>query len=108
MEDMATTMRDNPSSHGTLNLESFSLLSQLIPQIQEKKYESEVFEAEGNKWRLSLHLNGDKERGDDGHISLYLKIVETQTLPLGRMVGVNFKLFLYNHIRGKYYTYQGK
>ncbi|KAI8025774.1 hypothetical protein LOK49_LG02G03330 [Camellia lanceoleosa] len=47
------------------------------------------------------------KRGVNGHISLYLAIAETKTLPLGWEVNANFKLFVYNHIQDKYLTIQG-
>ncbi|GKU86892.1 hypothetical protein SLEP1_g1365 [Rubroshorea leprosula] len=58
--------------------------------------------------KLSLDPNGGKgsDGHGNGHISLYLMIVETSTLPLGWMIDVNFKLFVYEQIRDKYYVFE--
>ena len=42
-----------------------------------------------------------------GHISLYLAIVETENLPLGWEIYVNFKLFVFDQIQDKYLTIHG-
>lgn len=41
------------------------------------------------------------------HISLYLAIADTNTLPLGWEANVNFKFFVFDHIRDIYLTIQG-
>ncbi|KAK3020835.1 hypothetical protein RJ639_045517 [Escallonia herrerae] len=56
--------------------------------------------------RLHLYPAGDMKNMGDGHISLYLEAAETNKLPHGWEINVNFKLFVYNHIQEKYYTVQ--
>ncbi|XP_028057540.1 uncharacterized protein LOC114261464 [Camellia sinensis] len=71
------SLRDIPPAHYLLKIESFSLLSQLLLDVGMKNYESDIFEASGYKWKLSLYPSGDKQRKGKGHISLYLLIAET-------------------------------
>ncbi|XWS45850.1 hypothetical protein CRYUN_Cryun14cG0014700 [Craigia yunnanensis] len=93
--------RDLPPAHCLLKINSFSLFAESI-----EKYESGVFEAGGYKWRLLLYPHGNKKRNGDGDgcISLYLQIAETETLPLGWQINVNFKLFVFDQIQDKYLT----
>ncbi|CAL5436108.1 unnamed protein product [Camellia sinensis] len=105
-EKVTRSLRDIPPAHYLLKIESFSLLSQLLLDVGMKNYESDIFEASGYKWKLSLYPNGDKQRKGKGHISLYLLIAETSNLPVGWEVNVSFKLFVYNHIQDKYLTFQ--
>ncbi|KAI8024627.1 Ubiquitin carboxyl-terminal hydrolase 12 [Camellia lanceoleosa] len=96
------SLRDVSPAHYTLKMESFSLF--LNSKIE--NYESGVFEAGGYKWKLSLYPKGNMKRNVNGHISLYLAIADTKTLPLGWEVNVNFKLFVFDHIRDKYLAIQ--
>ncbi|KAI8024632.1 Cellulose synthase-like protein E6 [Camellia lanceoleosa] len=73
------SLRDVPPAHYTFKLEYFS--SFLNSKIE--NLDSGVFEAGGYKWKLSLYPNGNKKRNANGHISLYLAIAETKTLPVG-------------------------
>ncbi|GMQ03968.1 hypothetical protein CsSME_00049562 [Camellia sinensis var. sinensis] len=104
--EVTRSLRDIPPAHYIFKVERFSLLSQILTDTEEQNYESDIFEASGYKWKLSLYPNGDKEREGEGHISVYLVIVETRNLPLGWEVNVNFKLFVYNQIQDKYMTIQ--
>ncbi|GLU07347.1 hypothetical protein SLE2022_243080 [Rubroshorea leprosula] len=99
---------DKPPAHYMLRIESFSLLSQVLQITAAKRYESLTFKAGGYNWKLSLDPNVGKgsDGHGDGHISLYLMIVETSTLPLGWMIDVNFKLFVYDQIRDKYHVFE--
>lgn len=65
-------------------------------------YESSVFEAGGYKWRLVLYVNGNQNDGGNNHISLYVRIEETESLPKGWEVNVELKLFVYNGKQRKY------
>ncbi|XP_030471311.1 uncharacterized protein LOC115689426 [Syzygium oleosum] len=94
--------RHLPPAHYSLKIQSFSLLS----TSNADKYESGVFEAGGYNWRLSLYPNGDKDNNGLGYISLYLSIEETNKLPHGWEVDVNYKLFVYDKIRDTYLTIQ--
>ncbi|XVF79804.1 hypothetical protein PTKIN_Ptkin15bG0018900 [Pterospermum kingtungense] len=68
--------RDLPPAHFLFKINSFSLLAE---EKSIEKYETDIFEAGGYKWRLLLYPNGNKKRNQDGCISLYLQIVETDT-----------------------------
>ncbi|KAL7206347.1 hypothetical protein ACSBR2_019122 [Camellia fascicularis] len=96
------SLRDVSPAHYTLKMESFSLF--LNSKIE--NYESGVFGAGGYKWKLSLYPKGNMKRDVNGHISLYLAIADTKTLPLGWEVNVKFKLFVFDHIRDKYLAIQ--
>lgn len=104
--DIGRTLRDIPPAHYTLKVDSFSFLVQLLEKTGEKRYDSEVFEASGHKWKLCLYPNGDEERGGKGHISLYLAITDTDGLPLGWEVNVSFKFLIFDQTRDKYLTIQ--
>ncbi|GKV10560.1 hypothetical protein SLEP1_g21904 [Rubroshorea leprosula] len=103
--EFTASVRDKPPAHYLLRVESFSLLSQVLQKTRERRYESLSFKAGGYKWKLVL-CPGDKGNDGCGYISLYLMIVETDTLPLGWIIDANFKLFVYDQIRDKYYTFE--
>ncbi|GKV10563.1 hypothetical protein SLEP1_g21907 [Rubroshorea leprosula] len=90
-----------------LKVKSFSQLSELLSETTEKRCESTAFEAGGYKWKLVLYPVGDKERNGDGHISLYLMIVETQTLPHKWTVHAKFKIFVYDYNQDSFRTFEG-
>ncbi|GJW94234.1 putative ubiquitinyl hydrolase 1 [Tanacetum coccineum] len=94
---------NNEPAHYKLKIEAFSLLSEagII------KYESDVFEAGGYKWKLELYPNGNQKEYVSDHISVYLVICDTQTLARGWEVHVYFKIMIYDHIRHNYLTIQG-
>ncbi|XP_058212115.1 MATH domain and coiled-coil domain-containing protein At3g58210-like [Rhododendron vialii] len=96
------SIRDVPPAHYSLKLTSFSLF--LDADIG--NYPSGVFEAGGYEWKLCIHPNGNEKINVDRHISLYLVIADTETLPPGWEVNVNFKLFVFDQIRDKYLTIQ--
>nr|XP_023875700.1 uncharacterized protein LOC111988161 [Quercus suber] len=98
-QEITRSKRHLPPTHYMLKIESYSILSETV-----EKYESGVFEAGGHKWRLSLYPKGNKKMNGSGHISLYLAIVETENLPRGWEICVNFKLLVFDQIRDKYLT----
>ncbi|KAL7187942.1 hypothetical protein ACSBR1_037893 [Camellia fascicularis] len=104
--EVTRSLREIPPAHFIFKIKSFSQLSQLLSDAEVQNYESDIFEASGYKWKLSFYPNGDKKRKVEGHISLYLVIAETNNLPLGWEVNVNFKLFVYDQIQDKYMTIQ--
>ncbi|GLT34839.1 hypothetical protein SLA2020_093320 [Shorea laevis] len=93
--------------HYLLKVESFSQLSELLSETTDKRCESMAFEAGGYKWKLVLYPVGDKARNGDGHVSLYLMIVETRTLPRGWTVHANFQFFVYDHVQDRFCTFEG-
>ncbi|XP_059654604.1 uncharacterized protein LOC132301363 [Cornus florida] len=99
--ELKRTLRDVHPSHYIFKIQSFSMLLKNIGN-----YESGVFEAGGYKWKLSIYPNGNKKRkGKDQYISLYLAVSDdTANLPSDWEIIVNFKLFVFDHIRDKYLT----
>ncbi|KAE9448433.1 hypothetical protein C3L33_19663, partial [Rhododendron williamsianum] len=96
------TIRDAQPTHYLFKIESFSILK----EEEIEKYESDDFEVGGYKWGLCFYPNGNKKRNGDGHISLYLVIRDTDKLPQGWEVNVQFKFFVFDHTRDKYLTIQ--
>ncbi|KAL1212724.1 Ubiquitin C-terminal hydrolase 12 [Cardamine amara subsp. amara] len=92
-------MRDERPSSKIVTITSFSVIKG-----RGEPYESSVFEAAGYKWRLVLYVNGNQNDGGKDHISLYLRIEETDYLPSGWEVNVDLKLFVYNGKQFKYLT----
>ncbi|XP_059653035.1 ubiquitin C-terminal hydrolase 12-like isoform X2 [Cornus florida] len=95
--EIKRTLRDVQPSHFIFKIESFSLLL----ETKTENYESDVFEAGGYNWKLSLYPNGNSKRNGKDHISLYLVIDNPSC---GLEVNVNFKLFVYDHIHDMYLT----
>ncbi|XP_074348908.1 uncharacterized protein LOC141687508 [Apium graveolens] len=95
-------LRDAPPSHYSVKIESFSRRV----DVGEEKYESATFEASGYSWKLVLYPNGNGRRGGGGHISLYLAIEKTESLPLGWEAYVTYKMFVFDHNKDKYLTIQ--
>ncbi|KAL7585240.1 hypothetical protein Lser_V15G46162 [Lactuca serriola] len=91
----------NEPAHYMLKIESFSLLS----EAKTKKFESDIFEAAGYKWRLELYPNGNEERWGN-YISIYVTICNAESLPKGREVWVDGKFCVYDHIHHSYITFQ--
>ncbi|KAG2301302.1 hypothetical protein Bca52824_029953 [Brassica carinata] len=96
---MARMLREERPSSKIVTIESFSLVKERF-----EPYESSVFEASGYKWRLILYVTGNKTDGGHNHISLYVRIEDTNCLPKGWEVNVDLKLFVYNHKQHKYLT----
>ncbi|CAK9159110.1 unnamed protein product [Ilex paraguariensis] len=100
--EISRVLREVPPADYLFQIKSFSLLS----KTKEKRFESSDFESGDYKWKLCLYPNGYEKENGKGHISLYLAISDTDTLPLGWEVNVKFDLFVYDHIRDKYLTIQ--
>nr|GMC79052.1 Ubiquitin carboxyl-terminal hydrolase 12 [Ipomoea batatas] len=97
--------RDIPPAHFLFMIRSFSLLN----ETGNEKHESGVFQACDKKWKLCVYPKGKKKQADgdgDGHISLYLEIVDTNDYPRGWEVHVKFSLFVYDYVQDKYLTVQ--
>ena len=54
-----------------------------------------------------MYVNGNEKDGGKDHVSLYAKIVETESLPVGWEVNVDLKLFVYNGKLNKYLIVTG-
>lgn len=101
--DITRTFRDAPPAHYTLKIENFSLFS----NAKVDNFLSGDFEVHGYKWRLTLYPNGNKKSGGrNEYLALYLTLSASNVLPLDKEVYVNFKLFVYNHIKDKFLIIQ--
>ncbi|CAN8255848.1 unnamed protein product [Cochlearia groenlandica] len=96
---VTSVLREERPASKIVTITSFSVIKD-----RGEPYESSVFESSGYKWRLVLYVNGNAKDGGSGHISLYLRIEETQSLPSGWEVNVDLKLFVYNAKQYKYLT----
>ncbi|CAA7017209.1 unnamed protein product [Microthlaspi erraticum] len=94
---MARMLREARPSSKIVTIESFSVIKE-----RHEPYESSAFEAAGYKWRLILYVTGNKNDGGNNHISLYVRIVDTESLPKGWEVNVDLKLFVHNPKQQKY------
>ncbi|KAI3926023.1 hypothetical protein MKW98_028159 [Papaver atlanticum] len=93
-----TMYRDAPPTHFSFTIRSFSMLTKTSIE----SYETNHFEAGGYKWKLCLYPNGNKTKNIKDHISLYLVMVDTNSLNPVWNVQVVFKLFLYDQHKDKY------
>ncbi|KAA8545762.1 hypothetical protein F0562_020787 [Nyssa sinensis] len=101
-DDVSRSFRKVQPAHYIFKIESFSTLW----ETNTEKYESDEFESGGYKWKLCLYPNGNTKRNVNDHISLSLLISDTKDFPLVWELNVEFKLFIFNHIKGEYLTVQ--
>ncbi|KAM5568594.1 MATH domain and coiled-coil domain-containing protein [Rosa sericea] len=94
---------DSPPTHFTVKIELFSMITELF---SEDGYESSQFEAGGYKWKLVLYPNGNMRRNVGDHISIYLVIAGTDSLPTGWEVYVDFRLFLLDQNKRVYSVFE--
>ncbi|KAL0547231.1 hypothetical protein IC582_017160 [Cucumis melo] len=66
-----------------------------------QSYISEPFNVKGRKWRMEIYPNGNS-LGKTSHISLYLKLDNSETIPLGKKIYAKFLLGVYNFSAKKY------
>uniref|UniRef100_A0A1J3J4D7 Ubiquitin carboxyl-terminal hydrolase 12 n=1 Tax=Noccaea caerulescens TaxID=107243 RepID=A0A1J3J4D7_NOCCA len=92
-------LREERPSSKIVTITSFSVIKERF-----EPYESSIFEAAGYKWRLVLYVTGNKPDGGNNHISLYVRIEDTESLPKGWEVNVDLKLFVHNQKQHKYLT----
>ncbi|KAM7478982.1 hypothetical protein LguiA_027195 [Lonicera macranthoides] len=85
-------------AHYTLKIKSYST----FVEKKIERYESSLFESGGHKWRLCLYPSG-RQHGKN-HLSLYVAIAETESLPAGWEVFARFKMFVFNKEEDEYYT----
>ncbi|KAJ6689874.1 hypothetical protein OIU85_006195 [Salix viminalis] len=98
------SISDASPVHYIVKIKLFSLLA----KTEVEKYESGFFEAGGYKWNLVLYPGGNKSKNVKEHISLYLAMADTSSLPLGWEVHVIFRLFLLDQNKDSYLVIQGK
>ncbi|KAH7512812.1 hypothetical protein FEM48_Zijuj12G0129700 [Ziziphus jujuba var. spinosa] len=93
-----------PPTHYTLKINNFSLLAKNSID----RYESGEFQAGGYKWKLVVYPNGNKNKNEKEHVSVYLAIVKENSLPTGWQVYANFSLFLHDQNKDNYMVLQCK
>ncbi|KAK7337422.1 hypothetical protein VNO77_17996 [Canavalia gladiata] len=94
--------RKSPPSQYTFKIESFSWLSKASVQ----KCSSEEFEAGGYKWSLSIYPNGNPNGDGQGHVSIYLVLIDPSSLPIDWEVNAIINFSAYNFINDEYVTTQ--
>ncbi|KAJ0084761.1 hypothetical protein Patl1_30106 [Pistacia atlantica] len=90
--------RDALPSHFLFKIEPFSLLKASIDI-----YKTSQFEAGGFKWRLLIYPAGDSSKNRENHISIYLELTETSSLPARWEVNVIFNFLIFNQLQDKRY-----
>ncbi|XP_051130777.1 ubiquitin C-terminal hydrolase 12-like isoform X2 [Andrographis paniculata] len=85
------TIDESPSARFTWNIENFSKLST-------KKLYSEEFVVGGYKWRVLIFPKGNNV----DHLSLYLDVADSATLPYGWSRYAQFSLSVINQIHNKF------
>ncbi|KAI3423356.1 uncharacterized protein J3R85_011090, partial [Psidium guajava] len=95
-------MSDAAPAHYMVKIQSFSSLSKNSVD----KYESGVFQAGGYKWKLVLCPNGNRSKNVKEHVSLYLSMAETSSLPSGWEVHASVSFFLLNQDKDTYLIIQ--
>ncbi|KAK6116756.1 hypothetical protein DH2020_049489 [Rehmannia glutinosa] len=103
-EDFTTETRDASPAHLLVKIESFSLLSECGLE----KYESREFVAGDYKWRLIIYPDGHRSEREGKHVSVYLAMVGTSSLPVDWEINAVFTIFLYNKIFDNYLCFRGK
>ncbi|KAI3459816.1 hypothetical protein Pfo_016479 [Paulownia fortunei] len=103
-EEFTMETRDASPAHFLIKFESFSLLSKYGIQ----KYESREFVAGDYKWRLIIYPDEHENENDGKHISVYLAMAGTSSLPVDWEVNAIFSFFLLNQISDKYLCFRGK
>ncbi|KAK1263147.1 Ubiquitin carboxyl-terminal hydrolase 13 [Acorus gramineus] len=84
-------VEDPPSSRFTWTIENFSRLNT-------KKHYSEIFFVGGYKWRVLIFPKGNNV----DHLSMYLDVADSASLPYGWNRYAQFSLAVINQIHGKY------
>ncbi|KAI3459811.1 hypothetical protein Pfo_016474 [Paulownia fortunei] len=103
-EEFTMETREALPAHFLIKIECFSLLSGYGVQ----KYESREFEAGDYKWRLIIYPDGHKSEKEGNHISVYLAMTGTSSLPVHWEVNAIFSIFLFNQILNNYLCFRGK
>ncbi|KAK3220057.1 hypothetical protein Dsin_014027 [Dipteronia sinensis] len=100
--------RTAPPSHYLIEIMSFSLL-----KASKIAFTSDEFDAGDYKWKLCIYPTenrklciyptGNRKYVKD-HISIYLELVQTSSLPAEWEVNVIFKFFIFNYFQNKYFS----
>ncbi|KAK7344727.1 hypothetical protein VNO77_14702 [Canavalia gladiata] len=86
----APAVDDPPSARFTWTIDNFSRLT--------KKLYSDVFSVGGYKWRILIFPKGNSV----DHLSMYVDVADSGTLPYGWSRYAQFSLTVVNQINGKY------
>ncbi|XP_059283994.1 MATH domain and coiled-coil domain-containing protein At3g58220-like isoform X1 [Lycium ferocissimum] len=73
-----------------------------------EKFESNEFEAGGYKWKMIIYPDGKGSDKGSEHISVYLALSGTSSLPVGWEVNAIYTFFLFNQLCDNYLSVQGK
>ncbi|XP_052171219.1 uncharacterized protein LOC127787288 [Diospyros lotus] len=92
--------REAPPTHYLLKIQSFNSFTRSL-----EKYSSDKFEVGDYKWRLTIYPGGNKDRGGQGHISIFLTLADTSSLPVGWELHAIFNFFVYDQLRDKYFSH---
>lgn len=69
-------------------------------------HNSEIFFAGGYKWKIQLYPKGNCS-GKDSHLSLYLKLVDPETIPRGSDIYVEKTFRILDRINSRHYSLNG-
>ncbi|GAB2275100.1 hypothetical protein Dimus_009865 [Dionaea muscipula] len=94
-------VREQPPANYALKIES---LSSLLDSLDDRRLSSTQFSTGGHNWVLIVDLNGKKDDTDDGHISMYLKLIDK--LKPNEAVNAMFRFFVYNQKMDNYLVKQ--
>ncbi|KAL6566798.1 hypothetical protein OROMI_015202 [Orobanche minor] len=97
-EVVAMEKREASPAHLLIKMESFSLFRKSGVD----KYETKEFAAGNYKWRLIIYPNGDGTGKYGDHVSVYLAIADTKSLPENWEVNAVFSICIFNQISGEY------
>ncbi|KAM3380908.1 hypothetical protein P3S68_006481 [Capsicum galapagoense] len=61
----------------------------------------------GYKWKMIIYPNGNTRDNESGHISVYLAISGTSSLPAGWEVNAIFTFLMFNQLCGNYLSVLG-
>ncbi|GAB2264011.1 hypothetical protein Droror1_Dr00026145 [Drosera rotundifolia] len=100
------SLREHPPAHYTMKIQSFKTLqASLVDAPGENNYiESTTFNIAGYNWVLCVYPSGNKEDDGNGHVSLYLKLIDK--LKDEDVVTVVFRFFIHDQKRDNYLIIQ--
>ncbi|KAL9254441.1 MATH domain and coiled-coil domain-containing protein [Drosera capensis] len=99
-KEISKHVKEQGPLHYTLKIESFSLIGALLKASGEDCITSSEFSAGGCKWVLKIHWEELKDDKDNGHISIFLKLMDK--LQPGEIVTAMFRFYVQNRIQGNY------
>ncbi|XP_065872510.1 MATH domain and coiled-coil domain-containing protein At3g58250-like isoform X2 [Euphorbia lathyris] len=100
-------LRDLPPVHYLFKIQNFSHLL----NAKRQSFQSSDFVVAGYTWRLRLshYPKGNKNlMNEKQYLSLYLRLLESSSLPKDKEIDVFFQLFVYNQVQDNYLTVQGR